>query len=196
MVRQNQGSYTLPRHLWCRFSYLTWLKQPWLDPRKAEAKHSRSPTQQKLPQWKLSMKKTQHRGSDKKPSMLETGSENQFGRKLMQLSLRCQKTSGWGRKSSPLCLEGNMANKILIPLQSRISCFLEPPSHGQAAVGSIEGLWRGYSPVCPKGSTILCTLVVLPKGVGILLSLIFVPRIGPMKTVSIVQVFSRFSSKL
>ena len=38
-----------------------------------EAKHSRSQTWQKLPQWKLGMKKTQLRGSDKKPSMLETG---------------------------------------------------------------------------------------------------------------------------
>jgi hypothetical protein len=37
-----------------------------------EAKHSRSPTQQKLPQWKQNAKKTQCRGSDKKPSMLET----------------------------------------------------------------------------------------------------------------------------
>ena len=34
---------------------------------KEEAKHSRSPTQQKLPQWKLNVKKTQSRGRDKKP---------------------------------------------------------------------------------------------------------------------------------
>ena len=144
MARQNQGSYTLPRHLWCRFSYLTWLKQPWLDPREAEAKHSRSPTQQKLLQWKLNMKKTQHRGSDKKPSVLKTRTvKNELSRKLTQLSLRFQKTSGWGRKSSPLCLEGHMTNKILIPLQSRISCFLEPPAHGHAAVDATEGLWQG-----------------------------------------------------
>ena len=46
-------NYTLPQHIWCHFLDLTWLKQPWLGPRKAEAKHSRSPTQQKLPRWKL-----------------------------------------------------------------------------------------------------------------------------------------------
>ena len=51
---------------------LTWLKQPWLGPLKKEVKHSRSPTQQKLPWWKLNAKKPQYRGSDKKPSMLET----------------------------------------------------------------------------------------------------------------------------
>ena len=81
----------------------------------------------------------------------------------MQLSLRFQKTSSWGKKSSPLWLERHVANKILIPLQSHISYFLEPPAHGQAAVGVIEGLWRGYSPVCPKGSTILCILVAVTQ---------------------------------
>jgi len=52
---------------------LTWLKEPWLGPHKEEAKHSRRPTQQKLPWWKLNKKKTQHGGSDKKLSLLETG---------------------------------------------------------------------------------------------------------------------------
>ena len=74
---------------------LTWLKQPWLGPHKEEAKHGRSPTQQKLPWWKLNTKKTQHRGRDKKPNMLETGTaKNKLSRKLMQLSFRFQKTSG------------------------------------------------------------------------------------------------------
>ena len=74
---------------------LTWLKQPRLGPCKEEAKHSRSPTQLKLPRWKLNRKKTQHRGSDKKPSMLETGTAKyKLSRKLKQLGLRFQKTSG------------------------------------------------------------------------------------------------------
>ena len=39
-------------------------------------------------------KKTQPGGSDKKPSVLETGTvKNELSRKLMQLSLRFQKTS-------------------------------------------------------------------------------------------------------
>ena len=39
------------------------------------------------------MKKTQHRGSDKKHSMLETETvKNKLSRKLTQLSLRFQKT--------------------------------------------------------------------------------------------------------
>ena len=46
----------------------------------------------------------------------------------------------------------NMLNKILIPLQSLISCFLEPPSNRQAAVGAVEGIWRGYTSVCSKGT--------------------------------------------
>ena len=39
--------------------------------------------------------------------------------------------------------------KILIPLQSLVSCFLEPPMNRQAAVGATEGLWQGLLPsVC------------------------------------------------
>ena len=45
-----------------------------------------------------------------------------------------------------------MPNKILIPLQSLVSCLLELPVNRRAAVGTIEGLWRGYSPACPKGA--------------------------------------------
>ena len=64
-----------------------------------------------------------------------------------------QKTSSYGRRSSLLWLEGHMPNEILTPLQSSlVSCFLEPPTNRQVAVGATEGLWRGYSPVCPKGT--------------------------------------------
>ena len=123
-------------------------------------------------------------------------SKNKFGRKLTWVSLRFQETC-WTIKSSPLWQKGHMANKILISSQSLISYFLKSPVNRQVAVSAIKGLWRGYSPLCPKGSTILCTLVALPKWVGVLLSLIlFMPRIRPMKTVSTDQVFSRFSGRL
>ena len=50
---------------------------------KDEAKHSRSPTLRKLPWWKVNVKKTQGRGSDKKPSVLETGTvKNELSRKF------------------------------------------------------------------------------------------------------------------
>ena len=49
--------------------------------RKAEAKHSRSPTRQKLPQWKSKTKKTQRSGSDKKPSTLNPGQQKQTHQK-------------------------------------------------------------------------------------------------------------------
>ena len=47
-----------------------------------------------------------------------------------------------------------MPNKILIPILSLVSCFFEPPVNRRVAVGATEGLWRGCSSVCPKGSTI------------------------------------------
>ena len=59
-----------------------------------------------------------------------------------------------------------MSNEILIPLQSLISCFLEPPVNRRTAVGAAEGLWRGYSPVCPEGSIIFCTLVTVAQAGG------------------------------
>ena len=56
-----------------------------------------------------------------------------------------------------------MANKILIPLQSFVSCFLESPVNKRLAVEAIEGLWQGLPPMCPEGSTIYCTLVTVAQ---------------------------------
>ena len=56
-----------------------------------------------------------------------------------------------------------MPNKILIPILSLVSCFFEPPKNRRVAVGATEGLWRGYSSVCPEGSTILCALVAVTQ---------------------------------
>ena len=139
------------------------------------------------------MKKTQHRG---RPIVLETGAvKKELSRKPTRLSLSFQKTSvkvggprryGWR----------DMPNKILTPLQSHVSCFLEPPANRRAAVSATEGLWRGYSSVCPRG-TICWAPVALPKPVGFLLSLLVsVPRIGPIETVSTGQISSKFPSRL
>ena len=90
-----------------------------------------------------------------------------------------------------------MANKILMPLQPLISCFLKPPANRWAAVGAIEDSGWSYSPVGPEGSTVCCALVAVAQQVRVLLPLIFlVPEIRPMKTVSIGQAFSRFSGRL
>ena len=59
-----------------------------------------------------------------------------------------------------------MPNKILIPLQSLIFCFPEAPENRQAAVGPIEGLWRGYSLVCPKGAICWAPVVVTQASGG------------------------------
>ena len=59
--------------------------------------------------------------------------------------------------SSFLWLEGHMAKKILIPLQSLVSYFLKPPVNRQAAVGV---------PGCSEGSTICCALVGVAQAGG------------------------------
>ena len=60
----------------------------------------------------------------------------------------------------------HMANRILIPLQSLLSCFSETPTDRRAAVGATEELWSGYSPVCPEGFTICCALVTVAQAGG------------------------------
>ena len=52
---------------------------------------------------------------------------------------------------------GQMANKILIPLQSLISYFLKPPVNSRVTVGALK---------CPKGSTICCALVAVAHVCG------------------------------
>ena len=59
-----------------------------------------------------------------------------------------------------------MANKILIPLQAPVACLLEHPANRRVEVGAIEELWRGYSPACPTGSTILSTLEAITQAGG------------------------------
>ena len=59
-----------------------------------------------------------------------------------------------------------MPNKILIPLQSLVSCLLELPVNRRAAVGTIEGLWRGYSPACPKGAICWAPVAATQAGGG------------------------------
>ena len=58
-----------------------------------------------------------------------------------------------------------MANKILIPLQSLIYCFLELPVNEQHWV-QLRDSGKGCSPVCPEGSSILFTLVITVAQVG------------------------------
>jgi len=71
---------------------------PFLTFNLAETTSARPPegggqAQQEPPQWKLNMNKTQGRGRDKKPSVLETGTaKNELSRKFTWLSLRFQKT--------------------------------------------------------------------------------------------------------
>ena len=127
--------------------------------------------------WKLGQRKTNSAESSR-------GSASDSRRPLVKVG--DPRSYGWR----------DMPKKILIPLQSLVSGFLEPPSNRQVAVDAIEGLWRGYSSVCPKG-TICWAPVAVTKHVGVTLSLLFsVPRIRPMKTVSTSQIFSKFSGRL
>ena len=141
---------------------LTCLKQFQLGPHEAEAKYSRSPARQKLLRWKLNVKKTQRRG---RPIVLETGTvKNELSRnsrgsvsdsRRPLVKVGGPRSYGWR----------DMPNKILIPLQSFLSCFLESPANRWVAVGAIEGLWRGYSLVCPKG-TICWAPVAVTQALG------------------------------
>ena len=91
------------------------------------------------------------------------GSENKLSRKPMRLSSDSRRppvkvggprSYGWR----------DMPNQILTPLESLLSCFLEPPTNRRVAVGAIEGLWRGYSSVCPKGTVCRAPVAVTQAG--------------------------------
>ena len=72
---------------------LTWLKQLQCSPCKVEVKHSGA--QLRKAPVEAEGEETQLRGSDKRPIVLETGTvRDELSRKLTQLSLRFQKTSG------------------------------------------------------------------------------------------------------
>ena len=110
----------------------------------------------KAPMMEAEREENPAQGSDKEPRVLESGTaKTNRGRKLRRLSLRVQKTSGWGRKSSLLWLEEHIANKILIPLQSLVPC--SPPANRWVAVGA---------PGCPNGSAICCALVAVAQVAG------------------------------
>ena len=129
-------------------------------PPRGRGEDSRSPALQNPPWWKLNAKKTQRSGSDRKPSVLETRTANP---NLVESSCG----SGSDTRRHPAKVGGplsyhwkDMANKILIPLQSLVSYFLNPThphwANRWTAVCAIEGLWQGQL-----------------KQVGVLLSLIF-----------------------
>ena len=107
------------------------------------------------------------RESDKKPSILETGTtKNKLSRKLMRLNLRFQKTSGYGRKSSFLWLEGHMAKKILILYNRWFLVSLNLLQIGKWQSVQLTNSGRGYSSVCPKGPTICWAPVAVTQAGG------------------------------
>ena len=60
-----------------------------------------------------------------------------------------------------------MANKILTPLQSRISYLLKPLANRWVAVGEIEGLWQGLLPnVSQRLHYLLCLSSCRQTGEG------------------------------
>ena len=67
-----------------------------------------------------------------------------------------------------------MPNKILIPLQSLVSCFLKPPANRRAAVSATEGLWikkitketsLGWKEALPI--VLLCTHIAPKEQIGL-----------------------------
>ena len=87
---------------------------------------------------------------------------------------------------------------------ARLPC--PPPTPGPCSNSCPLSWWchpvisfsdRGYSSMCPEGSSICCALIAVAQVVSVLLSLIFfVSKIRSLKTLSTGQIFSRFSDRL
>ena len=90
-----------------------------------------------------------------------------------------------------------MPNKMLILLQSLISCFLKTPRWtGEQQWVQLRDSGEATPRYVPKSPLSAEPQKLLPKPVGSSVLIFFVPRIRPMKTVSTDQVFSRFPSGL
>ena len=134
------------------------------------------------------MKKIQRRG---RPIVLETGTaKNKLSRKLTWPSLRSQKVKVRGPRWR------DMPKEILIPLQSLVSCSLKPPANRRAAGGTTEGLWRGCSSACPKGSICWAPVAVTQASGGSSVLSLLCAKDQTNETVSTGQIFSKFSGGL
>ena len=87
----------------------------------------------------------------------------------------------------------DMPNEILIPLQSLLSCCLEPPANRRVAGGTTEGLWRGYSSACPKGAVCRAPAAVTQAGGGSSVLSLLCAKDQTNEIVSTGQIFSKFS---
>ena len=150
MTRQR---ITLVCHLWCRDLDITWLKQP---PR-GRGQAQPEPNSAKLPRWRRNAKKIQRKG---RPIVPEPGQRKAHAAvsdpRRPPVKVRGPRSSGWR----------DMPNEILIPVQSLIPCYLEPPANRRAAEGTTEGLWRAYSSACPKGAICRAPVAVTQAGGG------------------------------
>ena len=95
-----------------------------------------------------------------------------------------------------------MDNKILIPLQSLVSCFLEPSVNRWVAVGAIEELWQGLLPSvfwrfhCLLRLSSCWVYLRVLKRVRVLCPQSSLCQGSGQWKLSTGQVFSRFSSRL
>ena len=120
-------------------------------------------------------------------------SKNKLSRKLTRLNLRFQKTSVKVGDPHSYGWKDIWLTKFELLYNLAFLICSNPLQTGEWQWVKLRDSGRGYSPMCPKGSTICCVLVAVAKLVRVILSLIFfVPRIRPMKTVSIGQILSRF----
>ena len=102
------------------------------------------------------------------------------------VKVRGHRSSGWR----------DMPNEILIPLQSLVSCFLEPPVNRRAAGGTIEGLWRGYTSACPKGAICRTPAAVTQAGGGSSVLSLLCAKDQTNEIVSTGQILRKFSGGL
>lgn len=125
--------HTLACHLPCRASGLT---------RRGQPPGAKRPSSAKLPREQPTAKRTQRGG---RPVLLETGVvKNELSRKPRGPASASRRPRLREEVLAPT------AGGTRTPLQTRF-LFPRTPADGRAAVGAIEGPWRGYSLACPKG---------------------------------------------
>ena len=127
-----------------------------------ETKHSRSPALRKLMWWKLNTREIQCSGSDKKPSMLETGTA-----KTNSAESSCGSISDSRRPPIKVGSPHPYGRKDILLTKSEflysLSFLISLNPCEQASGMQLSDSSRGYSPLRPKGSTICCALVAVAQ---------------------------------
>ena len=158
-ARQNWGSYTVSQHTWSCNLDVTWLKHLGWAPARWKPSIGEAQLSKSAPCVSWTQRKPRAVEVRRSPAYWKPGQKNRNQERAHATQYLISEDLLVGKKSSVLWLEGQMTNKILIPIKPLISCLLKPPVNRWVTVGATEGLrqellpyvfWKLHYPLHPS----------------------------------------------